>query len=177
MVRFFKGKKEQFKQIPTVTPQQQDLLSQLIGGLQGNLGQGFETIQQQLGNYALGESPMEQMAMRQFQESILPQLGETYAGLNATSGSGFQQALGQAGAGLSENLAGLRQQQQQQGLSNLMSLLSPALGTQTFATGMQSRQPSIFEQLAPLFGTIGGAATPPLIRGAFGGFRNPFMGG
>lgn len=46
--------------------------------------------------------------MRQFREETVPQLSEQFAGLGALGGSGFQNALGQAGAGLSENLASLK---------------------------------------------------------------------
>ena len=46
--------------------------------------------------------------MRQFQEEIAPAIAERYAGQNAIRGSGFQNAMMGAGAGLAENLASLK---------------------------------------------------------------------
>lgn len=177
---FFSGTPESFEQVPTVTPGQQGLLQQLLsllggqggqGGQGGLLSQGLGQLGQGLQEFAPGKSPMEQMAMRQFREQQIPELSEMFAGMNAGSSSGFQQQLGQAAGGLAENMAGMRQQQQQSSLQSLMSLLNPALGTQTFATGMKQRQPGILEQLAPLLGSAVGGATPNLIKGAFGGFN------
>jgi len=62
----------------------------------------------------LGRSPEEQYStfaqpyMRQFQEEIMPEVAERFAGAGALSGSGFQNAISHAGAGLAENLASLK---------------------------------------------------------------------
>lgn len=90
--------------------------------------------------------------MRQFNEQTIPGLAERFAGLGAQSSSGFQNALGQAGAGLQENLAGLRSGLQMQGaqgagqfnqqnLQNLMQLL----GVQT--QGIVPKQPGFLQSL------------------------------
>lgn len=94
--------------------------------------------------------------LRQFNEQTIPALSERFAGLGAQSSSGFQNALGQAGAGLQENLAALRSGLQMQGaqgaqsfnqqnLQNLMQILN----TQT--QGLVKKQPGFL-------GSLGGAA-------------------
>ena len=177
MVGFFTGKPESFEQVPTIRPEQLQLLQQMIGGLGGPLSQGLGQLSSQLGGYAPGQSPMEQMAQQTFQQSTIPSISETFSGMGAGSSSGLNQALAAAGKDLNVEMAGMRQNQQQQALQNLMGMLSPAMGQQIFATGMRPRQPSIFEQISPLLGFIGGAATPPLIKGAFGGFKSPWNQG
>jgi len=48
--------------------------------------------------------------MRQFNEQIAPEIAERYIGGGNARGSGFQNAIQAAGAGLSENLAALKEQ-------------------------------------------------------------------
>jgi hypothetical protein len=50
------------------------------------------------------EAPM----MRQFNEQIVPGLAERFSGMGARSSSAFNQTMGQAGAGLSEQIAAMR---------------------------------------------------------------------
>lgn len=79
--------------------------------------------------------------LRQFQEQIVPQLAERFAGLGAgsQSSSAFQQALGSSGADLAERLASLnvgqQLQREQMGLSGLQNLL----GVQTRGLVQKSR--------------------------------------
>lgn len=83
----------------------------------------------------LGGSGIEQLQapyLRQFREQIVPQLAEQFAGFGAgsQSSSAFQQALGQSGAGLAENLASLgigREQNALQSLQNLLGLQTQGL--------------------------------------------------
>jgi hypothetical protein len=134
----------------TLNPQQQTILSQLLGSMQGQargIGQqptfqsGQNYIQRILGG---DTSQFEAPLMRQFQEQIVPQLAERFsgAGAGAQSSSAFQQALGGAGADLAERLGSLRGQLQLGALpqalsyaqapgSELLNLLG--LNTQAFA--------------------------------------------
>lgn len=108
-----------YKSISTLNPQQQQLFSQLFSALSGqNLGVGQNPAFQQGQSFLqdlLSGSPgafekFEAPYRREFQERTIPALAERFSGLGsgAQSSSAFQQALGQAGAGLSENLASLR---------------------------------------------------------------------
>lgn len=117
----------------TLNPQQQQLFSQfssLLGPLLGQSG-GY------LGDLLSGSSDaldrFQAPYMRQFNEQIVPGLAEQFAGVGGLSSSGFQQALGQAGAGLSENLAALREQMRSQVPSQIMGNVQNLLGQNTQA--------------------------------------------
>ncbi len=98
------GQQEAFFQSPTVTPEQMNVLEQLLsGGLQGlqNPYQGFE--------------PIEQKARSGFAQQTVPGLAERFTslgshGAGALSSPAFASELGQAGAGLEESLAAMRSQ-------------------------------------------------------------------
>jgi hypothetical protein len=66
--------------------------------LQNLLGQSAED------RYKDFEAPY----LRQFREQVVPEIAERFTGPNAQRSSAFQQALGGAGAGLTENLAALK---------------------------------------------------------------------
>jgi hypothetical protein len=159
----------------TGTKQQSNFLQQLLSQLTGqssDIGQnplfqqGSNYLQQLLSGSPESSAAFEAPAMRQFNEQIIPGIAERFSGLGAgaQSSSAFQQALGQAGAGLSENLqalrSGLQMQGAQQGLqyaqqpiSNLQGFGSLGLGTQT--KGFMPKQQPFWQQL--LAGLSGGA--------------------
>lgn len=154
-----------YKAFSTLNPQQQ----QLFGGQ----AQGFGQLQPQIMQYLQGllsgspeaTAAFEAPYMRQFREETVPGLAQQFAGLGALSSSGFQQSLGQAGAGLSENLAalreGLRSQAAGQGMQGIHDLLN--MSTQ----GLVPKQLSFLKQL--LLGLGGGVgqgvgSLPALIK-------------
>lgn len=137
-----------YRTASTFNPAQQQGFQQLIqqllgqGGQQTNVAQnpafqsGQSYLQQLLSGSPEAFQNFEAPFKRQFEEQTIPALAERFSGLGAgaQSSSAFQQALGQAGAGLSENLAQLRsalqmqalpqaQQYAQQPFQNLLSLL------------------------------------------------------
>ena len=79
----------------------------------------------------LGRTPEEHLKdfeapyMRKFNQEIAPGIAERYSGANAGRGSGFQNAMMNAGAGLSENLASLKG-----------NLINQMLGQQTQAANV-----------------------------------------
>lgn len=153
------GKKGKIKALPTLAPEQQQLLSQLLGGIGSPLQAGLGNLTQLLsGDTEAFEAP----AMRQFYEQIIPQIAERFTSMGAGSqGSGaFGQQLGAAGAGLAERLAMQRAGLQQQGLGQLQSLLGMGMTTPTFQwMGMPGTQGGL-SPLASGFGTafgMGGA--------------------
>lgn len=125
---------------------------------QSLLGQGQEAFNQFSSPY-----------LQQFEQKILPQIAERFAGMGALSSSGFGQALGGATSDLQSNLAQLfsqlqgqaaeRQQGQFQNLSQI------GLGYQPFSYQQQEGSAGM---LAPLLGGIGTAIGGPL-GGALGG--------
>lgn len=165
------GSPDKLKKVDTGTKAQQQfggqdligLLNQMMsqgGGLnaanqydQSLLGQGPEALQQFSDPY-----------MQQFQEQILPQIAERFAGMGALSSSGFGQALGGAASGLQSQLAQLFSQLQgqaagrQQGqFSNLSQL---GLGYSPFAynkqKGSQGFAGPLFGNFMDAFGEAGG---------------------
>lgn len=123
-----------YKQISTLNPQQQSLFNQQAQGLGAIQPQIMQYLQQLLSGDPSASEAFAAPYMRQFNEQIVPGIAERFAGAGALSSSGFQQALGQAGAGLAENLASLREglkfnaaQQGQRGIGDLLNMNTQAL--------------------------------------------------
>lgn len=110
---------DKLKKVPTGNPQQEALhnsiLAQAMGMSQG--GGGYQQAQNYYNNF-LGDNQQQafnqfsQPYQQQFNEQILPQIAERFAGAGALSSSGFGQALGGASAGLQSQLAQLFSQLQ-----------------------------------------------------------------
>lgn len=160
------GARDQFKNVPLLTPQQQSSLNQILGQLgqmQGPTG-AYGMAQSRLADLLSGGSDVYNAFaapyMRQFQEQTIPQLAERFAGFGgrggALSSSGFGQGLGAAGAGLQESLAsmgaGLQQNALQQALGQYNTLAGLGLGTRAF---QPTYQPGTTGLLGPLLGGLG----------------------
>jgi hypothetical protein len=156
---FFFGRKGGFEQTPTMNPQQQQLLQQLLGGLQGSSGQGFDFLSSLFGNTGQFEAPL----MRQFNEQIIPGIAERFSGsaanpriASAQSSSAFTQALGQAGSGLMEQLGALRGGLGMQGLGHLQGLMGQGLGAKSFESMYRPESYGLLGSVLPgLIGSIG----------------------
>lgn len=116
--------------------------------------------------YAAFEKPI----MSQFNQQIVPELSTRFAGLGGLSSSGFQQALGAAGANLSERLGMLKEnlqsnlsQQQLQAagmganlsqmpVSNMQNTINSAFATPSFGYQYTPQQPSAWQSLLPGLG-------------------------
>lgn len=98
---------------------------------------------------------MEAPIRREFQESILPQIGAQFGLSGTQKSSGFQNALSSAGRSLAENLQSQRYNMQRQSLQDLFGLGQTLLGNQPTEMFMQqqARDPGMGE----LFTTLGGA--------------------
>lgn len=169
------GKPDKLKKVDTGTKEQKalhnNILAQAMGMAQG--GGGYDLAQQYFNNF-LGGNQQEafdqfsQPYLQQFQEQMLPQIAERFAGGGALSSSGFGQALGGAASGLQAQLAQLFSQlqsqaaQQQYGQYN--QLAQTGLNYQPFAYQKQAGSSGF---LAPLLGGIATAAAGP-IGGAIG---------
>lgn len=162
-----------FKSVSTLDPMQKAAWPQLfqMANLQQSplFQQGSNYLQNLLSGSPEAFQSFEAPFMRQFQEQIIPQLAERFSGVGARNSSGFQQALGQAGAGLSENLASLRSGLQMQALpqslnfaqapfNNLRSLMD--VQTQAFLpkqpSGWQRFLSGITPGLGSGLGMLGG---------------------
>lgn len=133
----FGGQESQFN------PEQLAALQQLLSG-------GLEQVQ----NPYQGFGDIENYANQQFKQQTVPSLAERFTAMSggALSSPNFASQLGQAGAGLSGQLAALRaqygQQQQRSGLGQL------GLGLQPNQT---QNQGGFMQSLLPLLARAGGA--------------------
>lgn len=134
------------KKIPTMTKEQQALLSQLnqMLGPQGGLGQGYQGalgLQQQLMDPSSeAVNQFAQPYINEFEQQTVPGLAERFAGMGAMGGglssSGFGQALSSAGGNLQAQLAQLKAGLGQQAAQSLMGqygqMSGQALSAQPF---------------------------------------------
>lgn len=154
-------RKPRTQQISQFTPEQQQWQSQL-----GQFGS------QQLQNPYEGFAPIEEQARTQFQTSTVPTLAERFTsmGSGGQRSSAFQSALGQAGAGLEQNLAALKSQYGMQNKQLGANVLGNALRP-SFDTVYQQAQPGFLESaLGGISGALGQYGTMGLANqmGAFG---------
>lgn len=166
--RFLFGSKPKMKQQTLLQPGQQEGLNQLLQNpLASNplYQQGSNFLQKLLGGGQEAYQQFEQPLLDQFQQQIVPQIAERFAGMGTGSGalssSGLNQSLahgmqnlgsilGQQRANLTSSLIPQAGQYAQQPISNLLSAL-----------GIRSFQPY---QTSGSQGLI-----PPLAAGALGG--------
>lgn len=150
---FFFGKPAQTEQIPAFTPQQEQYLNQILQLLQ-NVTPGAGRYLQDL--FSDDPEALERFAApakREFEEQIVPSIAERFAGTGSLSSSGFQQSIGQAGAGLAERLTAMREGLRGQGLGALQGLQGLGLGARPFGYMQRGRQPGFIEGL---LGVLGG---------------------
>jgi len=167
-----KSKAPSIKQVPTMTPEQQALLNELLGSLSERFQQGgFDITEQapfQAGQEALmslleGFNPEQttaayqaqiaQPAIQQFREEIAPAIQERGTAAGFRQSGDVQRDLARAGTQLESNLAGGLQgqlaQREQFGQQNKLAALSQALG---FAGAPQAAQ---IKEYAPILQALG----------------------
>lgn len=152
-------------QSPKLSPEQQQLFSQVMG-----IGQnGIKNTVDQLSQRASGGNEQywqqqEAPAMRQFNE-LQGNLASRFSGMGsgARRSSGFQNTLNTGASELAEKLQSNRQNLQSDAMKQLLSLYSNLMGTETFDTSFvpgKSKGKSFLEELLPSllqgFGSIGG---------------------
>jgi hypothetical protein len=167
------GSPDQLQKVPTGSKEQmqfggQDLIKWLQGMMQQ--GGGFDLANQyDQGLLGGGQDAFNQFSapyMQQFQEQILPQIAERFAGGGALSSSGFGQSIGGAASGLQANLAQMFEQlkgqaaQRQQG--QFQNLSQVGLNYQPYAYNQKQGSGGFF---APLLAGIGAGIGGPLGAG------------
>jgi len=146
---FLFGKGERVKSIPKYTPQQENVLEQLLGQSQQGIPDALNFLFNILGQDEEALKAFEAPALRQFEEQILPTIAERFTGSlgeGSQRSSAFGQQLGKAGAGLAENLAAQRANLSSNALSQLQGLLGMGLSPRSDKIFMQ-RQPGFLENL------------------------------
>ena len=128
---FLFGQGEKTEQFQRYTPQQQQVLGQLLGGASGQLPQAFDFLSSILSQDPEAMARFEAPTRRAFEEQTIPSIAERFTGMNAQRSSAFGQQLGQAGQRLEEGLAAQRGRMGFDALNQLRGLLSGGL-TQQF---------------------------------------------
>jgi hypothetical protein len=156
---FMVGQPQRIEQVNQFNPQQQSALQSL-------LGQGMQGMQ----NPYAGFEPIKQQAINQFNQQTIPSLAERFTsmGNNSMTSPLFASQMGQAGAGLSQNLAAMQSQYGMQNRNQMMSMLGMGLTPQNQNFQMDAQQ-GMLQQLLPALGQMGSHA--------LGAFINPVGGG
>lgn len=179
------GSKPKFEKHSMLTGHQSKMLKKLLGNInpedfdvtQNPLYQKSQSfLSDLLDPSSKAAKSFEAPYKRQFEQEVVPGLAERFTSMGGQNSSGFQQTMGQAGAGLSENLASMRNQLAMQALpqafsfsqqpfANLMSRVGLGMGVNKF-TGIGSPGQSGFLQN---FGSGMASAAPFAMMGGFGG--------
>jgi len=129
------GKPESFDQTSRLGPEQQALYQQLLAagqgaGAGGAFGESADYYRDLLSNNSQNFDQMAAPELRRFNEQIIPDLAEQFAGMGsgALSSSGFRNAAIGAGTDLSERLGALRAQLRAQGAAGLSGVGAQGLG-------------------------------------------------
>lgn len=161
---FLFGEKSKTKTKPIYNPEQEQLLNQILGGIQPGLQSGIQNLQNILGGDQSSMDAFQAPARRSFEQQTLPTIAERFTGTFGTGSqrsSAFGQSLGQAGRELEENLAAQRGGLQSGALQQLLSLLGPALSQRQYQY-TSGRKPGFLESLGvPL--AQGAASALPLM--------------
>ena len=158
---FIFGNNDQFKKLPTGTPDQEglhnDILSRAMGMSQqgGGYQQAQDYYQSLLGQGNDAYNNFSAPFLQNFEEQILPMIAERYAGGGALSSSGFGQAVGGAASGLQAQLAQLFASLQNQAAGSLTNqynqLAQTGLGHKQFDYTQQPGSAGVF---GPLLGAL-----------------------
>lgn len=120
------------RRIPNFTPEQMNLLNQLLSGVSGGIGGGLG----QLAGLASGDvssfAPYEQNALNQFNQQIIPGIAQRFGNQGTLNSSLFANAASGAGANLASMLGARRQQIQYQAIRDLLGLGENLLGQRPY---------------------------------------------
>lgn len=132
---FFTGTKAKNYQQSLLEPGQQGLKNQLINagqqkGAGGSFGAASDYYQDLLDPNGQNYQDLQAPEMRKFNEQIIPDLSEQFAGMGAggLDSSGFRNAAVGAGTDLSERLGAIRANLRSQGAQGLMNIGQQGLG-------------------------------------------------
>lgn len=144
-------------------------MDSMMSGSQPGLESGMSYLSSILGGDETSAGAFEAPLMRQFQEQTVPELAERFASLDAQGSSAFGQSLGQAGAGLAENLAALREGLKMQAIQQLQGLGGMGLGQRFENILRPGRQGALGPILAAAAGGMAGGFGQSAGAGMFGG--------
>jgi len=170
-----KGSKNKMKPISNFDPMQQALHNQQGQALQqgGGYGNLISMLQNMLDPDSAYYKDFENAQMNQFNEQILPGIGERFGGgfgseSGALSSSGFGQALGGAAAGLQSNLGMMKQQGVQGALSQLLGQYQQFQNQKPFMYNEKPGSAGLFDSMLPGLASGFGEALPGILQSRWG---------
>lgn len=172
---FWGGSPSTVNQVSNLTPEQENLQSQLVNaGQEPGAGGAFGTAADYYRDL-LSDNPADLQAytaqqLRQYNEDIVPGLSEQFAGMGSggLSSSGFRNAQVQGATDLSERLGAMRAQLRQHGAAGLANI--GQLGLNPVQTNyVEQGTPGFAATVAPAVGTAIGAAVGGPAGAAIGG--------
>jgi hypothetical protein len=194
---FLTGTPEKRENVSTLRPEQEGGYQDLQNAAQGRqsggaFGQAADYYRGNLGSTPEDYERFAAPEMRNFNEEIIPELSEQFAGMGSggLSSSGFRNSAVNAGAGLSERLGAIRANLRSQAAQGLQGIGQLGLGnySQNMVTqqGSQGLLPSL-AQMAPHAAAAyatGGASLPASMAsmqnqggvGSGGNYNNPYAG-
>ncbi len=143
---FLLGTDAKTEQFQTLTPQQQGLKQQQIGGISQQMPDMFQYLQQLLSGDPEQMKRFEAPSRRAFEEQTMPSIAERFTGMGAQKSSAFGQQLGQAGQRLEESLGAQREGRKGQGINQLLQMMSQSQQP-SFDTMHTERDPGFIERL------------------------------
>lgn len=159
---FLSGTPEQNYQQSTLDPRQQKLKRQQVKsamgpGAGGAYGSAADYYYQNLSDNPADLEAFMAPEMRRYNEQIIPDLAEQFAGMGAgnLSSSGFRNAAVSAGTDLSERLGALRANLRAQSAQGLQNIGGAAL-TPHMENINRPGTPGFLEQMAPAIGSAAG---------------------
>lgn len=143
------GTEGEFKTLPTKTPEQSKNINDILNQLSTTNPQAFNYIRSILSNEPGAFEDFERPYKEQFEQEIVPQIAEQFAGAGALSSSGLNQSLASAGRRLSSDLAAQRANLKQGAINNLLSYQGQ--GQQSmFQNYFQQGQQGAVQQVLPM---------------------------
>ena len=155
-----KPTESKLEQVQRFTPEQQQVLNQILGQASGMMPSGMGFLESILGQSPEAMQQFQAPARRAFEEQTIPSIAERFSskfGMGGQRSSAFPQILGQAGAGLEEALSAQRAGLGFQGLGQLQQLLGMGL-TPQFETGIRPGKEGTSGLLGSLLQAAGQAA-------------------
>lgn len=174
---FFTGTPGKFEQRSTLLPNQQAIQGQQARAIQGRgaggaFGESADYYRDLLSNQSADLTAFQAPELRRFQEEIIPDLAEQFAGMGSggLSSSGFRNAGVSAGADLGERLASIRAGLRQSAADRLSNMGQQGLNTYA-ENYYRPRTPGFLESAAPAIGGALGSVFGPAgtaVGGALG---------
>lgn len=181
---FFTGSPEKRENVSTLRPEQEGLYNQVVNagkgrGAGGAFGDSADYYRDLLSDDSADYNAFAAPAMRQYNQDIVPNISEQFAGMGAggLSSSGFRNAQSQAGVDLAERLGALRAGLRQSGAQGLANIGQQ--GLQNYSQNMvtQPGTQGFFSSVAPAIGGAIGAVAGGPLGGLIGNAAGSWFGG